>query len=201
MDAFHKFTETSFADHQLAKELTRPHTTPELFAALHNGVLFIGLHLVNGSLHKDAGLIQYQEHGINGDDDDKAEEELQQIKEEKMKIFVRGMLDSTLGQFRAIVLMGNARPSQQQVSFFVGIAPYLQQTNAPVIYLHSDSNKVGTMQHYPFASGVVAVENDDDDEINKYLKELLAVQVPNGGLGQSPLRISVGFGKEPFQIG
>lgn len=190
MNAFQKFTETSFADHKLAKDIVRPHTTPELFAALHSGVLFIGLHLVNGSFHTDTSLIQYQ--GKNDDDAQKLD-----IKEEKTKIFIRGMLDSTRGEFRAIVLMGNARPSPQQVSFFTGIAPYLQDSNVPVMYLHSDSNRAGTTQHYPFASGI----DDTTDNINEYLKNLLAVQVPNGGIGQSPLRISIGYGKKPFHIG
>jgi len=199
LDSFYKFTETSFVD-TLAMDVTRPKTSPELYAALHNGVLFMGLHLVSGSLQ---GVGQQ----TSGD------KELD-MKDEKMKIFVRGTLDNLRGQFRAVVLLGNARPSQQQQSFFMGIAPALKDSTVPVVYLHSDSNGAGTTQHYPFqfepsASSAVGGgdnnnnnnNNNDDRDNENYLKNILAVQVPNGGMGQSPLRITIGFGKEPFQIG
>ena len=175
IDTFSKFTENAFGESN-GMVITRPKTSPELFATVHNGVLFIGLHLVNGSLNSVFGGDQGQKE--------------MDIRNEQMVIFVRGTLDNLRGQYRAVVLMGNARPSQQQQSFFDGISTALKDSKSPVIYLHADSNKVGYVQHHPFSDG-------DDD----YLKKLLAVQVPNGGIGQSPLRITVGFGKRPFQIG
>jgi hypothetical protein len=175
LGTFSKFTENTFGESN-GMVITRPKTSPELFATVHHGVLFIGLHLVNGSLNSVFGGDQGQKE--------------MDIRNEQMVIFVRGTLDNLRGQFRAVVLMGNARPSQQQQPFFDGISTALKDSKSPVIYLHADSNKVGYVQHHPFSGG-------DDD----YLKKLLAVQVPNGGIGQSPLRIAVGFGKRPFQIG
>jgi hypothetical protein len=181
LDTFSKFTENTFGESN-GMVITRPKTSPELFATVHHGVLFIGLHLVNGSLNSQFGGDQGQKE--------------MEIRNEKMIIFVRGTLDNLRGQFRAVVLMGNARPSQQQQSFFDGISVSLKDSKSPVIYLHADSNKLGYVQHYPFSGGSGNAGDNDD-----YLKKLLAVQVPNGSIGQSPLRITVGFGRKPFQIG
>mmetsp|Transcript_36615 Transcript_36615/g.42089 ORF Transcript_36615/g.42089 Transcript_36615/m.42089 type:complete len:905 (-) Transcript_36615:314-3028(-) len=210
LEAFAQFTETAFVD-TLAMEVFRPKTTPEVFATLHNGVLLLGLHVVSGSLQ---GVGQQ----TSGD------QELI-MKDEKMKIFVRGTLEQWRGQFRAVVLLGNARPSQQQYSFFTGIAPALRDSKTPVLYLHSDSNGAGTTEHYPFhfaapttpvsttaverSGGTGGADNEKEDkqqqkqdrEIQEYLQQILAVQVPNGGRGQAPVRITIGFGKTPFHIG
>lgn len=134
----------------------------ELFVFLQNGVLFFGLHLVSGSIE------DLRAHDARMKD---------------MAIFFLGMLNFYKEEFRAIVIMGNARPGHQQHRFFESVYDVLERMGAPVVYVHADSG-IGNIEYtpipeYPFIHGI---------------------QVPNGGKEQ-PLRISVGFGLEPFVVG
>jgi hypothetical protein len=147
-----------------AMQVRRSENNPELFAVLHNGVLFFGLHLVSGTFENEDAML---------------------AREKDMKNFVLGMINLNKEQFRAVVLLGNARPGPQQRSFFSSIADVLQRIRAPVLYVHSDSG-VGAqgeqytpMPEFPFIQGI---------------------QVPSGGQ-QKPLKISVDFGGSPFVVG
>ncbi|KAL3924867.1 MAG: hypothetical protein SGARI_005951 [Bacillariaceae sp.] len=142
----------------------RSENNPELFSVLHNGVLFFGLHLVSGSFDNADAMLAL---------------------EQDMKNFVLGMINVNKEQFRAIVLLGNARPGPQQKPFFSSIADVLQRVRAPALYVHSDSG-VGAkgveytpMPEFPF---------------------IRAVQVPSGG-EQKPIKIAINFGGSPFVIG
>jgi hypothetical protein len=135
---------------------------PELFVILHNGVLFFGLHLVSGTLQDPDG---------------------QMSREQDMKNFFFGMLNFYKEQFRAVVMLGNARPGPQQKAFFDTIGDSLNRARAPVAYIHADSG-VGSVQYTPIPE----------------LPNVVGIQVPSGSV-QKPLKITVGFGAHPFVVG
>ncbi|KAL3903572.1 MAG: hypothetical protein SGILL_010394, partial [Bacillariaceae sp.] len=142
----------------------RSDNNPELFSVLHNGVLFFGLHLVSGAIEDEDAMLAL---------------------EQDMRNFVFGMLKMNEAQFRAVVLLGNARPGPQQKSFFDSVADVFQRIRAPVLYVHSDSGvgdkavEYTPLPEFPFIRGV---------------------QVPSGSQ-QKPLKIHVGSGGAPFVIG
>jgi hypothetical protein len=140
----------------------RSENNPELFVFLENGVVFFGLHLVSGSI-EDLGA-----HDARMKD---------------MAIFFLGMLNYYKEQFRAIVIMGNARPGHQQHRFFESTADVLKRLQIPVVYVHSYSGG-GNVEYTPLPD----------------IPFIHGVQVPSGG-GDQPLRISVGFGANPFVVG
>mmetsp|Transcript_3631 Transcript_3631/g.4043 ORF Transcript_3631/g.4043 Transcript_3631/m.4043 type:complete len:722 (+) Transcript_3631:55-2220(+) len=145
----------SFAtDHQLGRT--------ENFAFVRRGVLFIGLHLVGGRVHdkdewkkRHTDNVEWAEEKLNEDPD----------------------------SYRAVVLLGNARPSQQQEDFFREVIDDVQKLGKPSVYLHANGGG-GFMEYKPF---------DDVDN-------MLAVQLDDGGKSP-PLRVNVNFGSRPFEIG
>jgi hypothetical protein len=139
----------------------RSKSNPELFALLHNGVLFFGLHVVSGTVRNVTDKI---------------------ARDQDMKNFFFGMLNLYQEQFRAIVMLGNARPGPQQKAFFDTIGDSLERVRAPAAYVHADSG-VGTVQYTPIPE----------------LPNLVGIQVPSGSR-QKPLKITVGFGASPFVV-
>jgi hypothetical protein len=140
-------------------DIYRQNDHPEEIAFLHNGVLFFGLHLVNGGIHTD-------------------DEQLQMLK------FYFGMLNNQKDQYRAIVLMANARPSPAQQFFFSGVFTSLE-INKPIAYIHANSGTGSSVQEYtPF----------EDHE------EIFGIEIQNGGKNP-PLKITIGFGERPFLVG
>ena len=152
-----------------AGEFDRPKSSPDIFSKLHHGVLFFGLHLVSGIVTEGQGMV------------------VQDVRDEKMAIFVRGTLDRLKGEYRAIVMLGNARPGPQQRNFFDSIREDLKHARVPAAYVHSHSG-FGNTEHYPFGGRDV-------------LGSMVAIQASNGGANQTPLKIKVGFGKKPFEVG
>ena len=153
-----------------AGEFDRPKTTPDVFSKLHHGVLFFGLHLVSGHI---------------------VDRDVQEFRDEKMAVFVRGTLDRLRGEYRSVILLGNARPGPQQQQFFDSIREDLTAARVPVAYVHSHSG-FGETEHYPFGS-----KKSKKD----VLSGMVAIQAASGGHNQPPLKITVGFGKRPFAVG
>lgn len=157
LDAFGSFH--SNFDLPFAFERSDKH--PELFAFLQDGVLFFGLHLVTGTVQ-----------------DVEAHNDLN----EQLKAFFLGMIKGKKDQFRAVVILGNARPGPQQKIFFDSISETLLHLPAPVAYVHANSGS-GPVEHTPL-DGI----------------DLFGIQVPKGG-DQPPLKVTVGFGLQPFVVG
>jgi hypothetical protein len=152
-------------DLEFANTMTyfRSESHREVFATLHKGVLFFGLHLVNGRVEDEESL---------------------DLLNEDMKNFFMGMLNTSRGKYRAVVVMGNARPGPRQKAFFDSISVEVTGMPAPVAYVHANNGvSSDVVTHRPF---------DDID--------MLAIQVPKGG-DHPPLKITVGFGSDPFIVG
>jgi hypothetical protein len=138
----------------------------ENFSFLYDGVLFIGLHLVGGRIP----------------DKDKWEDQLKNnvdwVEENFNSIF-------NAEDYRAIVIMGNARPSNQQRTFFNEVVNILRSNGKPTIYIHANpegASKFAMYKPFPDAGN------------------LDAVQLEDGGRSP-PLRVSVGTGSRPFALG
>lgn len=138
----------------------------ENFSFLYDGVLFIGLHLVGGRIP----------------DKDKWEDQLKNnvdwVEENFNSIF-------NAEDYRAVVLMGNARPSNQQRGFFNEVVNILRSNGKPTIYIHAN----------PEGASKFAMYKPFPDAAN-----LDAVQLEDGGRSP-PLRVSVGTGSRPFALG
>lgn len=139
----------------------------ENFSFLHDGVLFIGLHLVGGRVP-------------DRDDWDKLLEQNVDWVDENFNSIFKGE------DYRAVVLMGNARPSNQQRAFFNEIVNILRSNGKPTIYIHANPEGGGSKfaMYKPFSDA----------------GNLDAVQLEDGGRSP-PLRVSVGTGSRPFAIG
>lgn len=137
---------------------------PEAFAFLHKGVLFMGLHIVSGPVVEDA------EDWVN--------------RQKEMLKFYYGIANMNKGEFRSVVLIGNARPSALQAAFFETLFSNLKEHHAPIVYIHANEKGDDVLQHYPFETR----------------KDILAVGVQNGGLF-APLKITIGFGDNTFKVG
>eukprot|EP00534_Pseudo-nitzschia_fraudulenta_P017778 CAMPEP_0201255916 /NCGR_PEP_ID=MMETSP0853-20130426/263_1 /ASSEMBLY_ACC=CAM_ASM_000640 /TAXON_ID=183588 /ORGANISM="Pseudo-nitzschia fraudulenta, Strain WWA7" /LENGTH=844 /DNA_ID=CAMNT_0047555939 /DNA_START=26 /DNA_END=2560 /DNA_ORIENTATION=- len=156
-----------------AGDFDRPKSTPEIFSKLHHGVLFFGLHLVHGTVTEGAGM------------------QVQNVRDDKMAIFVRGTLDRLNGRYRSVVMLGNARPGPRQQAFFDAIRGDLSEARVPVAYVHAHSG-FGETEHHPFAKS---------DKKKDVLGAVVGIQAASGGTNQPPLKITVGFGKKPFTVG
>jgi hypothetical protein len=124
-DAFDLF-EDNF-DHTF--NVYRPRDRPEVFAMLHGGVLFVGLHIAGG----DSLTVEYREPL-----------ELDMLK------FYYGMLNLHKGLYRAVVLFGNARPGPSEQGFFDGLLASVGPVGLPFLYMNANSG-LGVMSQYtPF---------------------------------------------------
>ena len=141
----------------------RPRNRPENFCVLRGGVLFVGLHLVGGPIN---------------DTDDWSQRGLDMLE------FYFGMLNLHKDSFRAIVLMGNARPGPAQQTFFDGLVTGIRPVGKPIAYVHANSGQGKVVQYTPF---------DDYPEV-------VGIEIRDGGINP-PLRLTVGFGERPFKVG
>ena len=138
----------------------------ENFSFLYDGVLFVGLHLVGGRIPDQ------------GDWDDLLTMNVKWVEENFNKIF-------NDADYRAVVLLGNARPSNQQRDFFNKIVNTIRSMGKPTLYIHANPEGGSKFVEYrPFG---------DADNLN-------AVQLEDGGRSP-PLRVSIGSGSRPFALG
>jgi hypothetical protein len=114
-------------------DINRQFQRVENFSFLHNGVLFLGLHLVTGPIHDQVA------HDALMDDNLK---------------FFYGMLNLNKDLFRSIVVFGNARPGPQQDPFFLGVMDVVENLEVPFAYIHANPGTGAVEEYAPF------VQND-----------------------------------------
>ena len=135
----------------------------ENFAFIRKKVLFLGLHLVNGRI-----------------DDPEA----WRIRHARVVQWVEQQMSTNKDNYRAVVMMGNARPSQQLEAFFGEVLDDVRESGKPVLYLHANSgNGLGVERYRPFQN----------------TPNLLVVQIDKGG-STPPVKVSVGAGNNPFHV-
>mmetsp|Transcript_53576 Transcript_53576/g.81300 ORF Transcript_53576/g.81300 Transcript_53576/m.81300 type:complete len:764 (-) Transcript_53576:103-2394(-) len=144
-------------------QVLRDRVNPEAFAMLHKGVLFLGLHIVTGPVHNEAEWT---------------------AREVQMLTFYFGMTNLHKGQFRAIVLLGNARPSPQQDQLFNTIFTSLKDIQRPMAYIHANSGSGAVREYNPYQDN----------------QSVIGVEIEDGGKNP-PLKITIGFGERPFMVG
>lgn len=159
MDSFEDFDLTF----KHAFRVKRDVNNPEAFAFLHRGVLFMGLHIVSGPVMEDDEWVNRQK---------------------EMLKFYFGMANANKGNFRSIVLLGNARPSAQQTLFFEAMFSNLKEHHAPMVYIHANQKGDEVMQYNPF---------EDHREI-----QTIGIQ---DGSSHPPLKITIGFGERSIMVG
>lgn len=122
--------ENNFSIEQLPNfpSVNRQMGRDENFAFLHKGVLFIGVHVVDGTVQserewsiRDTENLQWVEQQLNlyGDD-----------------------------EFRAIVLLGHAGYSSKVGDFFWPATDKFKAVNKPVLYLHANDGE-GMIEYHP----------------------------------------------------
>jgi hypothetical protein len=105
----------------------------ENFAFLHQGVLFIGLHLVDGTVVNQA---------------DETIRHAQDVAWTEQKLHAYNVND-----FRAVVLMGHSKPNAQVSGFFSQVVDELAATGKPTIYMYAARTVTQTFIEYkPFVS-------------------------------------------------
>jgi hypothetical protein len=138
----------------------------ENFSFLHDGVLFIGLHLVGGRVRDKVEWEDVLNANVGW------------VNENFNSIFKSE-------DYHAVVILGNARPSSQQRSFFNEIVQVIRTNGKPMIYIHANAEGSSKFAMYkPFGDA----------------GNLDAVQLEDGGVSP-PLRVSVGTGSQPFSLG
>lgn len=100
----------------------------ENFAFLHKGVLFIGIHLVDGTVQSE------REWAVRD------LENLQWVEEQF------SMYDDS--EYRAIVMLGHAGYTSKVGDFFWPAMDALKQVNKPVLYLHANDGD-GMIEYHP----------------------------------------------------
>jgi hypothetical protein len=158
-DAFDEF-DTNFVH---GFQVFRDRVHPEAFAMLHRGVLVLGLHIVNGPVN---------------DQDEWSAREVQ------MLTFYFGITNLHKGQFRAIVILGNARPAPQQDEFFNTVFTSLKDIQRPMAYIHANSGNGSIREYNPYQDN----------------QSIVGIEIEDGGKNP-PLKITVGFGERPFLVG
>jgi hypothetical protein len=149
------FVHSFGVSHQLGNE--------ENFSFIVKNVLVIGLHLVGGRRHdKEEWRIRHAKN-------------VRWVKEQLIQI--------PPDKYNALLLLANARPSQQHEDFFPEIFGEINSINKPVLYVHADSGNGMFEQYSPF----------------KETPNLIAIQIKSGGTNP-PVVISVGKGSNPFVI-
>lgn len=147
------FVHSFSVTHQLGNE--------ENFSFLTKGVFFIGLHLINGrKQNKEEWRVRHAKN-------------VRWVTEQVAQV--------PQDQFRALVFLANARPSQQHDDFFSEIFDEINALRKPVLYIHANAGSDIFEQYSPF----------------KNAPNLVAVQVQSGG-STPPLRVAVGNGGSPF---
>jgi hypothetical protein len=145
-------------------EVNRQLRRKENFAFLHMEALFMGFHIVGGRITNQDEWTQRLQDDVN---------------------WMESMVTMFAGDFKQIVMLGNARPGPEQRHFFERLAAFLGPYEMPIIYIHANSGVGGIMQYDLFG---------DDDTIK-------GLQIEDGGQNP-PLRISLYSGEEaPFVVG
>jgi hypothetical protein len=136
----------------------------ENFSFLASGVLFLGIHLVGGRVDdNDAWRVRHAK------DVEWVEQKLASLKN---------------SDFRAVVMLANARPSQQQEDFFSEVLDDIKGTNKPFLYVHANQgNGYDSETYVPYANTA----------------NFVALQIRDGGISP-PMRVSVGQGRRPFSF-
>lgn len=98
--------------------------------------------------------------------------------------WMESMVTMNEGNFKYIVMLGNARPGPLQRKFFDRLSDFLGPYDLPIIYVHANSGVGGVMQ-YDLFGGDQGIE---------------ALQIEDGGKNP-PLRISIYDGEGPFVVG
>jgi hypothetical protein len=136
----------------------------ENFSFLANGVLFLGIHLVGGRVdNKDDWRVR---HAMD----------VQWVEQKLASL--------NNADFRAVVILANARPSHQQEDFFSEVLDDIQGSGKPVLYVHANQgNGYDSETYVPYANTA----------------NLIALQIRDGGISP-PMRVSVGQGRRPFSF-
>jgi len=131
------------------------------FAFIQKGVLFIGLHLVGGRKHNKKEWRMRHQSNV-------------QWVEDQLSI-------SKKDEYRAVILLANARPGEQQKDFFQEIFDDIEKVEKPVLYIHANGGNGKFETYNPFPKN----------------SKLSAVQINSGG-SNPPLLVAVGEGNNPF---
>jgi hypothetical protein len=96
--------------------------------------------------------------------------------------WVAGMIKDHKNTTRAQIVLGNAAPGlPQHATFFDTMSKIVASTDKPTAYIHANRGAGKIFEYYPF----------------KEAPKLEAIQIVDGNKG-TPMRITVGFGDDPF---
>ena len=101
----------------------------ELFAFLHNSVLFVGVTLVGGKVHDH--LEWSQRHA-------------------DCSAWINSNIVNYNGQFQRLIVLSHATPTSMHGDFFDTLSQSANTIDKPVLYIHGDGHK--WIQDYPFRS-------------------------------------------------
>jgi len=172
---FARFDENNFDLPMDFPEVYRQVTRDENFAFIHHGVLFIGIHLVDGNVQSESEwLIRIQENVA----------------------WTQENLHSRADEYRSVVILGHAPPNSKVFDYFFPVIDDLHDLtqgefgNAdtkwkkPVLYLHANKGGMERVVYRPYPDRAPAFE---------------AVELPMGGVAD-PTRVTVKFGPHPFSF-
>jgi len=143
----------------------------ENFSFLYNGVLFIGIHLVDGYIQNEREW---------------STRHLQNVEwtEENLYKYVQD-------EYRAVVLMGHSPPKSKVGDYFWPIIDDWKQLQSkgrqsiPFLYVHANKYEMSLKEYKP---AVFTVNN------------MIAAEVPPGGAWKGLTKVTINFGPEPFQF-
>jgi hypothetical protein len=153
----------------------------ENFAFVIDGVLFVGINEVGGTI---------------------TDHDSYKIRNQNNYQWITGMINTHYNDIRATVIMGNYRPGvPQNYELFGPLGDYLQtdgRKDKQALYVHAYSDP-------RYTSRIPGTANSDNEKIPLYqplfnVPNLMSVSA-NDGITKSPLRINIGFGSNPFIIG
>lgn len=91
----------------------------ENFAFVEEGVLFVGINLVGGTVHEQAEWDQRFDHN---------------------RKWIKSQFNTHKKQVRTAVIIGHARPAESHEPFFKSIEKLVSKFKKPVLYLHGDGH-------------------------------------------------------------
>jgi hypothetical protein len=135
------------------------------------GVLFIGVHVVNGHVPSKTEFQQRNRMNVQ---------------------WVRGMSKKYESEVRAVVVCGNGQPGRpSNVNFFTTMSSFWSNFSLPTLYVHSviptSSNTYNNTQSYNYYHPFTDLQHVWAVQLEKTSENL-------------PLRIQIGMGDEPFTI-
>jgi hypothetical protein len=111
---------TEFEHHfDVSWDVTRQDVRRENFAFVLDGVLFVGINLVGGTVHDAAEW---------------------QTRHEQNAGWVREQIESHGNEVRAAVIFGHAQPKEKHETFFSAAVPAIESFGKPTLYLHGDGH-------------------------------------------------------------